>query len=229
MRSGHNIICALAIALTGIVLEPHALGAPDRAQFIRECLDAAATPETPKFDDYTEGSYDIHELDLLKGLAEATESQPGRLRAVIILGPSGPLRTYYILVALSEGDLVRLNSIVMPHGRITGKGTTTLSEADFEALLAKVTTSKALSEGNTSSKKADDPPSRYDLLVAVYSKGGRSLRFAEVARPMSEATSGEKDAKELLDHINAMYKGISTTYPKKDDDDMDEKKVPTNK
>ena len=221
MKSGHNIICAFAVAFSGIVFEPHVFGAPDRAQFIRECLDSAATPETPKFDDYTKGSYHINMLDLVEGLTKATESQPGRLRAVIIFGPTGPLWAYHVLVALSEGELVRLNWLGMPHARITDKGTRTFSEAEFEQLLSKVTASKLLAEGNPSSIKASDPLSHhfaYDMLVAVYSNGRCSLRFAEIEKLMNEATPSAKgaEAEALLNHLDAMLIGIKTTYPKRE-------------
>ncbi len=220
MKSGRNIICGLAIALSGVISEFQSLGAPDRAQFIRECLDSAATPETAKFDDYTEGSYHIDKLDLVEGLAKATESQRGRLRAVIIFGPTGPLWTYHVLVALSEGDLVRLNSLVMPHARITGKGTKIFSKAEFERLLTKLTTSKLLPEVSASSIKTDNSLSRdfaYDMLVAVYSDGRRSMRFGEIEKLINEATPGAKDAKALLDHLNAMLKEVKTTYPKEEE------------
>lgn len=220
MKSRNTFICALALALSGVVLQPRALAAPDRAQFIRECLDSAATPETPKFDDYTKGSYHIDKLDLVQGIEKATESQPGRLRAVIIFGPTRRLWTYHVLVALSEGGLIRLHSLVMPHARITGKGTRTLSRVEFEERLSKLTSSAILPEGDPTSIKADDSLSRdfaYDMLVSVWTDGRRSLRFAELRKLMSEDTPKAKEAGAVLECLSGLLKGIKTTYPKEDE------------
>ena len=220
MKFRRIILYVLATAFSGVVLLPAALGDPDRAQFLRECLDAVATPETPKFDDYTQGSYHIDKLDLVQGIEKATDSQPGRLRAVIIIGPIGPLWTYHVVVALSEGNAIRLNSLVMPHARITGKGTKTLNPTEFEKLLSKLTTSKLLPEGDPTSIKANDPGSRefaYDILVAVWTDGRRSLRFAQLENLMSEDTPKAKEAEAVFEHLNGLMKGVETTYPKEDE------------
>lgn len=227
MKSRRIILHVLATALSGIVLLPSALAAPDRAQFIRECLDAVATPETPKFSDFG-GSYRIDKLDLVQGIEQATESQPGRLRAVIIVGPTGPLWTYHVLVALSEGNSIKLNCLVMPHARIAGKGTRTLSGAEFEKLLSKLTTSKLLPVGDPTSIKADDPLSRdfaYEILVSVWADGRRSLRFAELEKLMGEDTTKAKEAEAVFEYLNELLKGGKTTYP----EENEEKKASTEK
>ena len=203
------------IATAAIFVGPCGFAAPDRAQFIRECLDATATRDTPKFDDYTEGSYHVDKFDLVEGLEGATKSQPGRLHAVIILGPTGPLWTYYVFVALSEGDGIRLNWLVMPHARITGKSTRTFSKADFEQMFSKVTVSKLLHEGEPPSDKAADPSSRdyaCDFLVASWSDGQRISWCAK----LEDSGYGEstKDVSALSDDVNALLKGAKTTYPK---------------
>ena len=169
----------MIIAVAVILLEPRSFAAPSRAQFIRECLDATATRETPKFDDYTEGSYHVDKFDLIEGLESATKSQPARLHAVIILGPTGPLWTYYVLVALAEGDSVRLNSVVMPHARITAKATKTFSKTEFEQLFNKVTASKLLHD-EPPSAETSDPLARdfaCDFVVVSWSDGRRVSRF----------------------------------------------------
>ena len=220
MKSLHSIICALGLTISGIVLQTRAHAAPDREQFIRECLDSAATPETSKFNDYTEGSYHITKLDLVDGIEKATESQPGRLRAVIIFGPAGPLWTYHVLVALKEGELIRLNSLVMPHARITGKGTTTLSEAEFDKLLGKLTASKLLSEADPAAMKKEQSSSGdfgYDMLVSVWTNSRRSLRSAKLEKLMIESSPRAQEAEAMLSDLNGLLKGVKTTYPKEEE------------
>jgi hypothetical protein len=206
----------LVVATAAILLEPRSFAAPDRAQFIRECLDAAATRETPKFDDYTKGSYHVDKLDLVEGLEAATRSQPGRLHAVIILGPTGPLWAYYVFVALAEGDGIRLNWLVMPHARITGKSTRTFSKAEFEQLFSKVTASKLLHEGEPPSDKAADPLSRdfaFDFLVVAWPDSHRISRFAKLENlENSQDNVSAKEMSTLSDDVNALLKEAKATY-----------------
>jgi hypothetical protein len=205
----------LPLIIAAMILAPCVIAAPDRAQFIRECLDATATRETPKFDDYTHGSYHVDKLDLIEGLEAATRSQPGRLRAVIIVGPTGPLWTYYVLVALSEGDGIRLNSIVMPHARITGKGTRTFTKTEFDQLFNKVAASKLLHEGEPPTDKTSGSLARdfaYDCIVVSWSDGRRLIRFAKLEN--SDDNTSAKDAEALSADVNALLKGDKTTYPK---------------
>ena len=211
----------LIIAVVGILLVPCAIAAPDRAQFIRECLDAVATRETPKFDDYTEGSYHVDKLDLVEGLETATKSQPGHLRAVIIVGPTGPLWTYYVIVALSEGEGIRLNSVVMPHARITGKATKVFSKTEFDRLFKKVAASKLLRAGEPPVDKASGPLTRdfsYDFVIVSWSDGRRVAHFAKLEN--SEDNTSAKDVSALSDDINALLKGAKTTYPKENAKDI---------
>src|SRR5262245_42576562 len=110
MKFRHYVIGAVGLALL-VALLTYVVTGPGRAQFIRECLDSRPTSKTAKFDDYS-GSYHIDKLDLVQGIEQATKSQPGRLRAVIIFGPTGGLWTYHVLVALSEENSLRLNTLV---------------------------------------------------------------------------------------------------------------------
>src|SRR5262249_40593184 len=60
---------------------------PTREAFLGEVLDAKPTAVTPKFDDYTPGSYHIEKEDLLKGLIEEAKKRKITLRALTISGP----------------------------------------------------------------------------------------------------------------------------------------------
>src|SRR5262245_51091726 len=60
---------------------------PTRKAFLGEVLDARPTPVTPKFDDYTPGSYHIEKEDLLNGLIEEAKKRKLTLRSVTIFGP----------------------------------------------------------------------------------------------------------------------------------------------
>lgn len=220
MKTRYSVLCAVAIVSSVIALFRYGItGQPDRAQFIQECLDARATSQTAKFNDYNEfESYHIDKRDLILGIEEATQSQPGRLRAVIIFGPGGPLWTYHVIVALSEESSVRLNSLVMPHARITGKGTRTLTGAEFEQLLEKLMTSKLLIEGDVAPIKAGeyDPFAQefeHDFVVVSWTGGRRTLRYGALENLLMKADPAAKEAETLLEQVNTMLQGITTTYP----------------
>ena len=104
----------------------------------------------------------------------------------------------------------------LPHARITGKGTGTITASEFEQLFNKFNASKLLTEGVPSSTKVDRPHSEfdYDMLVAFWTTNGhRSLRFGQVEKLISEANPDMKEAQVLIEQLNAMLKVTSNTYP----------------
>jgi hypothetical protein len=64
---------------------------PTREAFLKEVLDAKPSPVTPKFDDYTSGSYHIEKEDLLKGLVEWLQGvhDAGTLNEKVLKAPDG--------------------------------------------------------------------------------------------------------------------------------------------
>ena len=198
-------------------------GRPDRAQFIREVLDAKPTEITPKFDDYTKDSYHIEGMDLLKGIEEATAQSStsrsprphrAKLRAVVIVGPTGPLWSYTVLVFLEENrDAIRVNIVEMPHARITYKGTTTATENSFEIFIRKLTASQALAKGDplaVKTEKGKTSEVTYDILVGVWTPLGRLLYYGDLQKPEASELQGS-----LLD-ISFYSIGAEQTYPKRE-------------
>src|SRR5687768_17657728 len=104
---------------------------PSRDNFFREVLDAKATSVTPLYDDYTEGSYHVDKLNVFKGLPEMAQKEGLKLRGLIVFGPVGPLWAYYVAAFLDEGEMIRVNSLTMPHARITYKSTGTITQIKY--------------------------------------------------------------------------------------------------
>ncbi len=93
----------------------------------------AVDARTHLYDDYAEGSYHANKLDLARGLPAEGERCGVRMRGLLLFGPVGPLWTFHIIAFIDEGDQVRVNSLVMPHARITGKGSTSAAGAAIGA------------------------------------------------------------------------------------------------
>ena len=210
---------ALCLFTAGALLTSASTAASDRTQFIRECLDAAPSPDTSKFNDYAAGSYHVGKLDLLEGLQTANLSQPERLRAVIIFGPSGPLWAYYIFVCLAEGDAVRVNFVVMPHARITAKGSCLVSDAEFVSFTKKFLDFGLLTKEMPVARQANDPASlewSFDFLMATWTDGKRELHFSSIEQLAPPAGTDAKQREAFFEHFNTLSKRIEFTYPPKD-------------
>lgn len=120
---------------------------PTRNAFLREVLFSAPTPRTRLFDDYTEGSYHIDKLDLSRGLASAAAACGVQLLGLVVIGPIGPLWSYHVISLQQEGDLVRANTLVMPHARITAKATIVMGRGETLRWLSDVVSAGAVTRG----------------------------------------------------------------------------------
>jgi len=114
--------------------------------FIQELLDPRATPRTPAFDDYTDGSYHVDKLGLLAALREKASGDP-RLLGLTVAGPYGGLWAYEVALFVREDSAVRVNWLVMPHARITYKATKELSLDEFARFRDSVLSSPVLVNG----------------------------------------------------------------------------------
>jgi hypothetical protein len=173
---------------------------PSRNAFFHEVLFAARTDRTARFDDYTLGSYHVNKLDLVRGLPNHARECGVRLKAVLVLGPSGLLWTYHVVALAQESTQVRVNSLVMPHARITGKGTGLVSPERASELLHQLETAPLVLPG-IPAPPPDDMTSdfSYGMLLAVYDPDGPRYFHAG---PIDGAEGPGRQA--LLDRINSL-------------------------
>lgn len=194
-----------------------ALGAdgpkPTRQAFLAEVLDARPTAVTSRFDDYTPGSYHIEKEDLVQGLTDEAKKRKLKLGAVSILGPLpfDPLWTSYVLVFIQEGEKVRVNSLIMPHARITGKATGLITTGEYrkwlEGLLNAGVLRKAASVAGAGGKKGTPGPFASHVLLVTWSEDGRS-------REVLHGNAGEDArAEKLAEHYNGLLGQLKQTYP----------------
>jgi hypothetical protein len=183
----------------------HGESRPSREGFFDEVLFAAASRRTPRFDDYTAGSYHVDKLDLVQGLPVRAALCGVRLRAALVVGPLGPLWAYYVAVLVDEGATVRINTLVMPHARITGKGTGVVSPEEA-ALFLRTIQNASLVHPGIPATAADE--FSYRLLLALYDQGKPtyfSAAFWEFG--------GGPGVEPLLNRVNAMLNATTTqTY-----------------
>lgn len=222
-RYGHTLTaltaaCSALLCGGGRLLAADDEG-PTRAAFLKEVLDAAPTPVTRQFNDYTKGSYHVEKADLLKGLVEEAAKQKKTLRAVVIVGPlrGDPLWTSTVHVFLQEGDKVRLNTLVMPHARITSKGTAVLTGDEYAKWLDGVLGTDLLQKQPPAAdapkgKDKDDPPAAAfaaDILFVAWDAESKGRRV------YAGGVGDEKKVNAFAAKYEEALKGVKETYPAK--------------
>lgn len=120
---------------------------PSREGFFREVLFAPGSARTPRFDDYTPGSYHADKVDIAEGLPPVAKKCGLVLEGLVVIGPVGPLWAYHVIVFLREGSGIRLNTLVMPHARVTGKGTAVINPTELTEFFQVVASSTVLRPG----------------------------------------------------------------------------------
>ena len=161
---------------------------PTEVDFFREMLAPGATDNTAKFNAYYKDAFVIDKLKLLLSFPKFARQAGKPVRALLIIGPAGPLWTYQVITLVEENSQIRCNFIVMPHARITGKSTGLFSKAEIEQFLGELQTSPLLTDpGTTPAEIASSLPDndlgdfRFNLLVAGF-KGSGWVRIGEIGR-----------------------------------------------
>lgn len=198
---------------TEITRQPEHIGPTldlSRRVFIEEMIYPQGTSRTPKFDDYTSGSYHVGKLDLVDGVRDANKPSH-RVDAVLVLGPSGPLWQYNIITVVSgdsSSNTVRINNLVFPHARITYKSTRTTTRDSYVKSIASIMSNVALREP-TKDDRQEDGEWKMVAVIATFEDNGR-IRVL----PISAIKERQQEAKQLYDEINQLLGGEEaiTTY-----------------
>jgi hypothetical protein len=189
---------------------------PTREAFLGEVLDAKPTPATPEFNDYSPSSYHVRKEDLLKGLIDEAKNRKLTLRAVLIAGPmpDDPLWTYHVAAFIQEGDKVRVNSLVMPHARITGKFTGRVTSERLKKWLDEVLETglpRKEPPPQARNDKAKDGPLDdfgYHLLLAAWDAEGKTRQLY-----YGSLRDDEKKVERFKEQCNSVLKELKKTYP----------------
>ena len=190
---------------------------PSREGFFREVLYAVPTRRTPRFDDYTPGSYHADKQDLAVGLPIEATRCGLRLRALLVVGPIGPLWTFHVIPFIQDADSLRVNSLVMPHARITGKGTARIGEQALSELVSDLTRSALVKPGLPAFPDSlREPLGRdfsYNLLLVVYAPG-ESARYwhATFWEAMRGDNAESAHLERVLETINRVLGATNQTY-----------------
>jgi hypothetical protein len=193
--------------------------APTREGFFREALDAAPTARTPRYDDYTAGSYHAGKLDLARGLPKAAARLGLPLQGLVVVGPVGPLWAYYVVTFVRAGDSVRVNSLMMPHARITGKATALLPRAVVDGFFRDLAgvrgVRRAADAAGVSAAVPDAAPGeewQFDVLAVRFAPGAPAYYHASFFGPRSDAAVGERAGAVL----NGLLGKLRQTYPSRE-------------
>jgi hypothetical protein len=174
---------------------------PTRQGFFEEVLFAEATARTWRFHDYNNPpSYHVDKMDVYRQLPQAAQAKGLRLLGLVIVGPSGPLWTYWVFVFVKEDQQVRVNQIVMPHARITWKGTGVVTMAQVRAFMGHVGKATFLRRGTFSDEWASD------VVVADWSGPEARLFHGKLL------AADEAARKSFLDSLEELQQGMKPTY-----------------
>jgi hypothetical protein len=180
---------------------------PTREGFLQEVLFPEATSRTPRFNDHTRGSYHVKKLDVARGLRELAQRCSLDLRAVLVVGPVGDLWTYYVFAFLAEASSLRVNSVVMPHARITRKGTQLLPVEDAAGVLDRLTQELVRQGSATSTPTAGSEDADHDVALVRYDANGAPLWYG------NSAARGPVEGRDaFVDTIERLLSGSRTTY-----------------
>lgn len=104
--------------------------------FIQEVLYGTGSGRTPLFHD-SSASYHVQPRALLERLPVEAAIHGLHLSAAVVLGPYGGLWAYEVFAFLEEASCIRVNRVVMPHARITYKGTACLPKPEVAEWLLR--------------------------------------------------------------------------------------------
>jgi hypothetical protein len=152
--------------------------------------------------------------DVASGLAEVADACALPLEGAVVVGPTGGLWTYHVITILGDtAGRARVNVVVMPHGRITGKGTGVVPKAAAAAVLFELGSSRLLAPGPVPARSlaAADPGDRefsYDLLV-MRRAGDSTATWSASMRDAADTA----EAARLFRRLNSLLAGVRDTYP----------------
>ncbi len=168
---------------------------PTKIGFYHELLNPVATKRTPAFDDYSIGNYRVRTNELTLEYYSFSKIFGKNLRAILIIGPNGPLWTYHVAAFFADNGKLKVNLIVMPHARITYKATGYIEENVLTDLANAIKTMKQV--------KDDDPPTYGIPVLFSLNDNLETYHFDLLS---------DESSKIVLDKINMIFDKLEKTY-----------------
>lgn len=183
---------------------------PSRENFFREVLYAQLTEITPLFDDYTPGSYHVDKLDVFRGIPRLAAEEHLRLRGLIVIGPSGFLWSYHMIVFIEEDSGIRVNLLRMPHARITLKSTGKIPARRYGQFMKAILETGLLSKNLPPKGDCEIcgyPEYDYEILLADWSAKKEVLLFGR----LDEVAHGRR-VNSFIRKVDRLLSGLDVTY-----------------
>ena len=134
---------------------------------------------------------------------------------MVVVGPLGPLWTYHIISLQAEGTAARVNWLVMPHARITRKGTAIFGSLDAKGWLRDVIAAGELEAGLPRNQPPGLPPAikeiPFEILIALWGEGDPSYWHGWIENGWFDIDGDATD--QMLDVINDLLGRMLITYP----------------
>jgi len=172
--------------------------------FAQEVLVGYGTQRTPRFDDYTKGSYHVDPAQLVKDLPAEARLYKLNLQAVVVVGPYG-LWAYDVIAVLRDPDedCVRVNWLGMPHARITHKRSGCLSVETTDAWLAEM---------KTVAPVVSEPSSGQQPPCVIARQFTRGIITASESAFGCHSKDTDEDLEKLSRWMNQLYPKLQMTY-----------------
>ncbi|MCC6901746.1 MAG: hypothetical protein IT377_22435 [Polyangiaceae bacterium] len=218
---------AVAAAYFGNPEVLHATEGHWESRFLDELVTPGATRWTAEFNAYRPDSYFVDKIVLARKLPDHARRRGRDLQALIVVGPTGGIWTYYVIAVFREGEKLRVNEVVLPHARITGKRTGLVGRAVVDGAVQAVVEAGVLIPAvsldnlsrrldaqeridwqlrNEKHQRRSLGDFRFDLLVGVYDDEAPSYWYGQLD------SNRKADVDAALGAINALLKRTHQTY-----------------
>ena len=170
---------------------------PSRLGFLEEVLFAQWTTRSVKFNDYNDPpSYHVDPMDVFNGLPDVARRKGLALRGLLVAGPMGPLWTYWVIAFIEEPGGIRVNTVVFPHARLTGKSSGLITKERFREVMRRIAETPPMKAG------AMNKDELYDILMAEWQGHEAKLHHGNLFKADPDAQ--ERTLKEINDLLDSL-------------------------
>ncbi len=178
---------------------------PSREDLLQELLTSAPTQLSARFE-----TLEPDKLDLLRSLPAYATERGLKLKALLMIGPTGPGRAHTVVVVLAQEESFRMSVVLTSGGRISRKGTTPIAADALARWVRGITASTLLipAGSDISSLEAKLKDADFDLLLALFNPDELVLFVADLR------TGDRSLAKQLIKVINGPMRVTRPTHPR---------------
>lgn len=181
-----------------------------RENFLKELLRPQSDRNTLFYDANTAGSYRLTKLDAAHSLPDAAKAAKIDLLAFLAMGPKdAPINYYYICTFVREQDQIRVVQVTFAQSRFSYKSTGLMTSTQFQSFVDAMAKTNVFNKGVPDDQEtAAANETKYDLLLARWSKGKSDLYYGSQTFPRQNANLSEFRQK-----VGELMRSLTKTFP----------------